>query len=119
MLVIRTGIYKMPIKIANGEDHDQIFRSSLIGVCAVCLIILIQKPSDLVIGCLSRAFCSHLVFEILDSYTRFRFRFDSLLSKPTFFLHLSTKQIQCSNALITGIPYMGRKMCKRNQDTLY
>ena len=35
------------------------------------------------------------------------------------FSNFSTKQIQCPNASITGIPYMGSQMCKRNQETLY
>ena len=33
MFVIRTGIHKMPVPIANSED----FRSSLIRVCPACL----------------------------------------------------------------------------------
>ena len=51
MLVIRAGIHKMYVRVATGKT---------------LIRLLLQKQSDLGLHCLSRSFCSQLVFEILE-----------------------------------------------------
>ena len=51
MLVIRVGIPKMVVRIANREDPDQ---------------TAFQKQSDLGLQCLSGPFSRQLLFEILE-----------------------------------------------------
>ena len=50
MLVIRAGIYKMLVRIANREDPDQ----------------TLNKQSDLGLCCLASLFGRYLVFEFLE-----------------------------------------------------
>ena len=52
MLVIRAGVHKMLVRIANREDPDQTAS---------------QKQSDLCLHCLSRLSGSQLVFLVLEN----------------------------------------------------
>ena len=54
MVVTRAGIHEMHVLVANREDPDQ------------TASLLLQKQSDLGLHCLSRPFCSQLVFELLE-----------------------------------------------------